>query len=123
MTKEFAQMEDLKVYHLVKASSLSPSQRKIKEKRNGNLKGRTCADGRAQRSLYKKAQTTSPTFSNNALVISIIEDAYEGRDVGVGDIAGAYLKADMDDFVVMTFTGEAVRILCEMNPTHKENVM
>jgi Reverse transcriptase (RNA-dependent DNA polymerase) len=56
-------------------------------------------------------------------VISIIEDAYEDRDVGIGDIAGAYLKADMDDFVVMKFTGEAVRILCEMNPAHKENVV
>lgn len=87
------------------------------------MKGRTCADGRAQqRSLYEKAQTTSPTVSNNALVISIIKDACEGRDVGVSDIAGAYLKADMDDFVVMKVTGEAVRILCEMNPAHKENV-
>jgi hypothetical protein len=34
-----------------------------------------------------------------------IKDAREGRDVATADVAGAYLKADMDDFVIMKFTG------------------
>ena len=37
----------------------------IKEKRCGKIKGRTCADGRSQRSLYSKAETSSPTISND----------------------------------------------------------
>ncbi|KAI2493500.1 Reverse transcriptase (RNA-dependent DNA polymerase) [Fragilaria crotonensis] len=120
MTKEFVQMEVLNVYHSVKASSMTPLQRKtalravnllIKEKQDGNLRGRTCADGRPQRRFYEMAQTTSPTVSNHALVISIIERGrIRGPDVEVGDIAGGRIKADMDDFVVMKITGEAVTI-------------
>ena len=71
-----------------------------------------------QRSLYDKSETTSPTVSSDALMLSIMIDAYEGRDVATADIAGAYLKAYMDDFVVMKFTGESVDILCTLNPGH-----
>jgi len=53
-------------------------------------------------------------------MLSIIVDAHEGRrDVATVDVTGAYLKADMDDFVVMKFMDDSVDILCEMNPLHK----
>ena len=45
-------------------------------------------------------------------------DAYEKRDVGTADVAGAYLKAVMDDYVLMKFTEDSVDILCRINPTH-----
>jgi hypothetical protein len=49
----------------------------------------------------------------------MIKDAREGRDVATADVAGAYLKADIDDFVIMKFTGSAVDdVLCAMNPSH-----
>jgi len=123
---EFAQLEDLTVYESIDPTSLTKEQRRgalrainlIKEKRDGRLKGRTVADGRPQRSLYDKSETASPTVSTDALTLSIIVDAHEGRDVATADVAGAYLKADMDDFVVMKFTGGSVDILCEMNPDH-----
>ena len=124
--KEFAQLEELDVYEPVSANSLTREQRTgalrainlIKEKRDGRLKGRTVADGRPQRSLYDKSQTASPTVSTDALMLSIMIDAHEGRDVATADVVGAYLKADMDDFVVKKFTGESVDILCNMNPEH-----
>jgi hypothetical protein len=56
-------------------------------------------------------------------MLSIIVDAYKSRDVATADIAGAYLKAYMKDFVMMKFSGETVRILCEMNPKHKPFVV
>ena len=126
LMREFAQLEELDVYEPVSANSLTREQRTgalrainlIKEKRDGRLKGRTVADGRPQRSLYDKSQTASPTVSTDALMLSIMIDAHEGRDVATADVAGAYLKADMDDFVVMKFTGESVDILCNMNPEH-----
>ncbi len=90
----------------------------IKEKRCGKLKGRTVADGRKQRSLYDKSETASPTVATNSLMISIGIDAHERRDVGTSDIAGAYLKAYMKDYVIMKFTGVSVDILCEMNPKY-----
>jgi hypothetical protein len=37
-------------------------------------------------------------------------------------VAGAYLKADMVDFVVMKFAGESVNILCSLNSEHKKLV-
>ena len=57
MYKEFTQLEFMKVMGALNPDSLTISQKKgalrainlIKEKRSGNIKGRTCADGRPQR--------------------------------------------------------------------------
>jgi len=38
------------------------------------------ADGSVQKDLYKKSQTASPTFSTNALLISLIVNAHKQRD-------------------------------------------
>jgi hypothetical protein len=129
LMKEFAQLEALDVYESVDPESLSKEQRHnalrainlIKEKRDGVLKGRTVADGRAQRSLYPKSQTASPTVGTDALLLSIMIDAYENRDVATADVVGAYLKAFMDDYVLMKFTGDSVDILCKLNPEHVRN--
>ena len=129
--REFAQMQDLSVYEAVHAITLTKEQRRgalrainlIKEKRGGTLKGRTVADGRPQRALYDRSETASPTVSTDGLLLTIIIDAYESRDVATADIAGAYLKAYMKDFVLMKFTGESVNILCKMDPKYKEFVV
>jgi hypothetical protein len=126
LMKEFAQLEDLTVFEPLYANGLTKEQKGaalraitlLKEKRDGRLKGRTVADGRPQRGLYDKSETASPTVSSDALTMSIIVDAHEKRDVATADVAGAYLKADMPDFVVMKFTGKTVDILCEMNPDY-----
>ena len=127
---EFSQLEDLDVYEAIDPAQLTRAQKKaalrainlFKEKRNGKLKGRTCADGRSQRNLYDKSQTASPTVSTDALMLSIIIEAFENRDVATADVAGAYLKASMDDFVVMKFVGTSVKILCKLNPNHQRFV-
>ena len=126
LMNEFAQLEDLGVYEAADTTLLTQQERMaalrainlIKEKSDGRLKGCTVADGSVQRSLYDKSETASPTVSTDALLLTIITDAHKGRDVATADIAGAYLKADMDDFVLMKFTGESVDILCELNPKH-----
>jgi len=108
LLKEFMQQRDLDVYEILDPLSLTKEQRQaalrainlLKEKRNGDLKGRTVADGRKQRPLYTKAETASPTVSTVALMLTIMIDAYERRDVATADVAGAYLKAKMDDFVL-----------------------
>jgi hypothetical protein len=128
---EFSQLEDLSVYQSIDANSLTQEQRKdalrainlIKEKRCGKLKGRTVADGRSQKDLYDKSETASPTVATDALMLTIITEAHEARDVATADVAGAYLKADMVDFVVMKFTGESVDILCSLNSEHKKFVV
>jgi hypothetical protein len=123
LVAEFTQLEDLSVYEPIDPATLTKAQRRaalralnlIKEKRDGRL--------RPQRLLYNKAETTSPTVSTDALMLSIMVDAREGRDVATADVVGAYLKAYMDEFVLMKFTGESVDILCRMNEKYKKFVV
>jgi len=81
---EFGQLDDKNVFEPYDAFSLMKEQKRqalravnlIKEKRCGRLKGRTCADGRSQRESFAKEETTSLTVSTNALMLSIIIDAF-----------------------------------------------
>jgi hypothetical protein len=130
LLKEFMQHRDLDVYEILDPLTLTPEQKKaalrainlLKEKRNGDLKGRTVADGRKQRPLYSRAETASPTVSTIALMLTIMIDAFERRDVATADVAGAYLNAQMDDFVLIKFTGESVDILLSMEPAYTKFV-
>jgi Reverse transcriptase (RNA-dependent DNA polymerase) len=128
--KEFCQLHDKGVFEPKLASSLTMKQKSaslravnlIKEKRNGDIKGRTCADGSVQRSLYDKSETTSPTVANDALMYSLIIDAKERRDVATADVVGAYLNADMEDFMLMRLSGEAVGIMTKVNKSYESFV-
>jgi hypothetical protein len=131
LIQEFGQLEEQNVYEPVLVSMLTRAQRRgalrainlIKEKRDGKIKGRTVADGSPQKHLYEKHETASPTLATDALLISILIDASESRDVATADVAGAYLKAYMTDLVIMKFTGESVDILCGMNPEYEQFVV
>lgn len=109
--KEFAQLDDKNVFKGIYAKDMTHQQRKealrainlIKEKRCGKIKGCTVADGSSQRDRYGKEETSSPTVSNDALMMSLIIDAMEGQEVATADVPGAYLNADMDDFTVLKF--------------------
>ena len=128
--KEFAQLHEKKVFRAIKASELNGTQKKnaqhainlIKEKRNGILKGRTCADGRKQRKWYSKEETTSPTLSNDSLMALLTISAAEKRKIVTWDVEGAYLLADQDDFVLVKFVGQSVDVLCEVNEGYKDYV-
>jgi hypothetical protein len=131
LRKEFLQFKALDVLEPLDAFKLSDDQKSeslralsvIKEKRDGSLKGRTCADGSKQHGKYSQAETGSPTISNDALFKSIMIDAYERRDVATADIAGAYLHALMKDFITMRFVSWAVDLLCEVNPEYTKYVV
>ena len=124
---EFAQLDDMDVFRGVMASSLSAEQKRkalmalnlIKEKRDGTIKDRLVANGAQQRPYYSKVETTSPTVSNDAMMMTLIIDAMEARDVAIADIKGAYLHAEMKDFVLLKMTGESVQTLCKVNPKYK----
>jgi hypothetical protein len=127
---EFTQLDGLNVFKGIQASTLMKLQKKealrainlIKEKRCGIIKGRTVADGRAQCNKYDKVETTSPTMSNDALMLTFLVDALERRAVATADVPGAYLHADMDDFTLLKFVGHSVDILCKTNPEYEKFV-
>jgi hypothetical protein len=127
---EFLQLHDLGVFQALDPTKLPRAQKKgalrainvIKEKRCGKIKGRTVADGSAQRHLYTKEETSSPTVSTDALMLSLMIDAAEERDVATADVAGAYLHADMEDFTILRMEGESVDIMCDVNEGYRKYV-
>ena len=87
----------------------------LKKKRCGTLKARACADGRKQRKYITKEEAASPTIQTTSLMLSLLIDAEEKRDVATADVVGAYLMADMEDKVIVKMTGDAVDIMCKVN--------
>jgi hypothetical protein len=102
--KELRQLTVMNVMAGCDPKTLTREQRKkslkylmfLKEKRCGRVKGRGCANGRKQRVYKTKADTSSPTVSIEALLLSCMIDALEGRDVATCNIPGAFMQADID---------------------------
>lgn len=98
----------------------------VKKKRCGKIKGRTCANGSKQKRYLKHGESiSSPTVSLEAIVGTLVIDAYEGRDVAIFDVPGAYLQAEMpqEKNLLMKFRDEFVGIMCEVNPEYKKYVI
>ncbi len=82
---EFCQLNNKEVFDPMDASLLTKDQKKaalhainlIKEKHNGVLKGSMCADGSVQCTLYTKEDTASPMVATDALMLSLMIDAFE----------------------------------------------
>eukprot|EP00957_Ditylum_brightwellii_P184341 14041164-Ditylum_brightwellii.AAC.1 len=102
---ELQQLHDRMVMSPKKPESMTRQEKKeslqylmfLKKKRCGRIKGRGCADGRKQRVHTHKDDTSAPTVATEALMLSCLIDAMEGRDVATVDIPGAFMQADMDE--------------------------
>ena len=138
LVKEFKQldkgpMEGKKVIMPLVYSTLTKQEKRealeainlIKEKRDGSLKGRSCANGSKQRRFLKSDEVySSPTVSNEGFLATTVIDAVEERDVGVADVPGAYLHAEFpkDKKVILRLVGVFVDIMCKANPDYKQYV-
>ena len=79
-------------------------------------------DGRPQRAYISKEEAASPTVSLDSLLITLLIDAKEDRDVATADVVGAYLNAYMEDFVVVKLVGDEVDIISNLNSRYREYV-
>ena len=121
--KEMRQLHDRGVMAPVHRKRLTHEQRKealaylmfLKRKRCGKVKGRGCADGRKQRSYITKEESTAPTVSTEAVFLTAVVDALEGREVAILDVPGAFMQADIDELVHVRFTGKMVDMLLEID--------
>jgi hypothetical protein len=109
---------------------LTPTQRQtvleshghmfLKEKRDGKIKGRTVAGrNKQQRDYISKEDASSPTVATEAVLLSCIIDAKEGRDVAVIDIPNAFVQTRVEDEKDMAFIkirGVLVDILVDIAP-------
>ena len=97
--KEYKQLNDLEVFEGADPDTLELVVKKkalnvintIKEKRTGKIKGRSIADGRKQRGYVSKEESSSPTLTLEALVVTTLIDAVEYRGVAIFDVPSAFL--------------------------------
>ena len=91
----------------------------LKEKKNGDIKGRTVAGGNKQRDLVSKEDSRSPTVSMEAVLLRCIIDAEEERDVAVIDIPNAFIQTRAENEKYMVYIrvrGILVDLLIEIVP-------
>ena len=90
----------------------------VKENKDGVIKARACVDGHKQRRYISKEEVVSPTIQLESLIIFLLIDAREGRDVATVDVVGAYFLATMNDYVLLKLTGDTVNMMCQINPKY-----
>ena len=128
---ELTQLDEKETFRPLLASSMTKEERKmalnlltiIKEKRCGKIKGRVVADGRKQKMYVSKEESSSPTIQLESLMMSLMIDAKENRDVATADIVGAYLLAEMQDKVIVKLKVTSVDVLCKANNKYKDFVI
>lgn len=123
--KEMKQIHDHEVLIPIDASKMSRKDKMdalrylmfLKEKSDGTIKGRGCADGRKQRRFIDKDSASSPTISTEALFLIVTIAAKENRNVATVDVPGAYLHTDLkDEEVVVKFEGKMAELLGLIDP-------
>ena len=106
-----------------------PAVNHMKNKWNGVIKGRTCVYGSSQRKYLKQDESVvSPTASLESLIVSLLNEAYEGRGVGIYDVPGTYshvklLPREKNERILMKLTNEFANIVCEVKPEHRKNIV
>jgi hypothetical protein len=91
----------------------------VERKRDGILKARTVAGGNKQRGYILKEDASSPTVSNEAVMLTCVIDADENRDVAIVDIPNAFVQTvveDEKDRVFVRIRGPLVDILASIAP-------
>jgi hypothetical protein len=91
----------------------------LKQKRNGKIKGGTVACGNKQRDYISNEVASSPTVVTEAVFLSCIIDAEEGRDVAVVNIPNAFVQTRVGnekDMAFIKIRGVLVDILVEIAP-------
>lgn len=123
--KELQQLHDMKTFKPVDATTLTKEQRKaalaslmfLREKRNGEVKGRACVNGRPQRESIPKEEAASTTAATESVMLTAVIDAHERRDVATLDIPGAFLHADNNDQnIIMMLKGLLAELMVKIAP-------
>lgn len=123
---ELRQLHEREVLHPRSGRGLSSADRRaalqylmfLKQKRNGLIKGRGCADGRKQRAYVTKDETSSPTISTEAVLLIATIAAKERRDVATVDIPGAFMQTDLDgEHIMIKFEGRMAELMAMVDPS------
>jgi hypothetical protein len=75
----------------------------LKQKRDGNIKGRTVAGGNKQRDYISNEDASSLTVATESVCLACIIDAEEERDVAVVDIPNEFVQTRVEKEKDMAF--------------------
>jgi hypothetical protein len=124
VTKELLHLHMKDTFAPMNGAELTDEQKKaalqsmmfLKEKRDGSIKGRACADGRKQREGSTKSDAPPPTVPLEAVLLTATIDAFEGRDVTIVDVPAAFLTAYMGEVVYMCLRGKRCKLMVKTAP-------
>ena len=83
----------------------------LKQKWCGRIKAHGCADGQKQRVYKTKEETSSPTVSKEAILLTLVINARERRQVMTIDIPGAFMQVDIDELIHVRLEGPMAELL------------
>ncbi len=123
--KELTQFYTLKCFVPKDPSTLTHEQHQntlsslmfLTDKRDGEVKARTCANGSTQRQHIAKEEATAPTITTETIFIQSTIFAHEQQDVATCDIPGAFLHADKPDYVLMQLDGILAELMVKVAPS------
>ena len=69
-----------------------------------------------------KDEVTSPTIHLESLILSMVIDGHERRDVATCDVSRAFLILDINSFIIIKLDGNVVDMICETNDSQKKYV-
>ena len=131
ITKEMKQLHDKNVVNSLKVEDITPEVKTkslgylmfLEQKRNENIKGKGCADGRPQRLHKQKSETSFPTATIESIFITGLIDTQENRDMVIVDIPGAFLQTAASDNTIIKLQGAIVKITLKINPSWRKFVV
>jgi hypothetical protein len=91
----------------------------MKQKRTGEIKGRTVAGGNKQRGYINKEESSSPTVATESVLLTSIVDAIEERRTAIIDVPNAFIQTVVEDKskrVIIRIRGMLVDILVKIAP-------
>jgi hypothetical protein len=122
------QLHERMVFEPINIENLSSLERKrvmeslifLTEKRNGEVKGRTCANGSTQSEYAGRDEAVSPTAVTESIIITSVIDTKEGWDIMTVDIPNTFVQTGFDsknkeERIIMKIRGTLVEMLLEVN--------
>ena len=90
----------------------------IKEK----IKAKTYVDGRNQRRYISNDELSLLNMRLDSMMLSLIIDVRESRNVAITDVVGAYPTVKMEDYVLANLTGKKVDVMCKVRKEYEDYV-
>ena len=124
ISKELKQFNVYDVFESLGADKLSKEEKSkalsslifLKEKRDGNVKARSCVNGSVQREQVAKEEAAAPTVALESNFISATIDAKEKQKFVTIDIPGAFLYANNEDYAIMKMNGLLAELMVKTDP-------